>query len=171
MNVPKRAAVFGLVALLVAIWSGPAEAKRKKSTPEDRAKAVRLARELENAPLASDAVDKRRWIMEWYEKIPDITVTICDVLGPFPEEEHPFLGELLIQLVASSGAYVIEHPDKAEDMVAVQTAGIEGVLKAYERFVKEMPEDRLAHLDDLLSRRAEGSLREYMSETVPKACS
>jgi carboxypeptidase Q len=161
-----------LVLLLGHLLLGPAVswAKPKKSTPADRAKAVRLARELEADPLGEDAVDKRRWLIEWYTKVPDITVTVCDLLGPLPKDEHPFFSDVLVQSMFAGGAFIIEHPDQVGDQVAVQTAGIEGALKVYEIFVKAMPEGRLPFLDDLLAKRGDGTLRAHMKEAVAEGC-
>lgn len=156
-----------LVSLLQA---SPVMAKRPASTPEDRAKAVQLARELEANPLADDAPDKRRWLMKWYEQVPDITLTVCNLLGPFPKDDHPFFPRVLTQSMFSGGAFMIEHPDQAKDQVAVQTAGMIGALKVYEAFVKVLPDERLPFLDGLLKRRDEGTLAAYMPEAVEKGC-
>jgi len=150
--------------------SGTLSAKPKKSTPEERAKAVQLGRELEAQPASEDAVEKRRWLIDFYQRVPDITITVCDLLGPFPKGEHPYFSYVLAQSMFSSGAFMIEHPDQASDQVAVQTAGVEGALKVYEIFVKAMPEDRLPFLDSLLAKRGDGSLRAYMQDAVSKGC-
>ena len=148
----------------------PAPAKRPASTPEDRAKAVRLARELEADPMSDDAVDKRRWLIEWYEAVPDITITVCNLLGPFPKEDHPFFPQVLTQSMFSGGAFMIEHPDQAKDQVAVQTAGMIGALTVYESFAKVLPGHRLPFLDNLVKQRDEGTLAAHMPEAVKEGC-
>ncbi len=168
----KRILRAVLLLLLGALLLGPAVswAKAKKSTPEDRAKAVRLTRELEGDPLAVDAVDKRRWLIDWFTKAPDISILVCDLLGPLPKDDHPFFPQVLAQSMFAGGVFIIEHPDQAGDQVAVQSAGIEGALKVYEIFVKAMPEGRLPFLDDLLAKRGDGTLRDHMKEAVGKSC-
>jgi hypothetical protein len=156
----RVAAALLLVSLILV---SPAVAKRPASTPEDRAKAVRLARELEADPMSDDAVDKRRWLIKWYEQVPDITITVCNLLGPFPKDDHPFFPQVLTQSVFSGGAFMIEHPEQAKDQVAVQTAGMVGALKVYEVFVKQMPEARL-------TRRDEGTLETHMRDAVQEGC-
>ena len=158
-----------IAILLVLLQASPALAK-KASTPEDRAKAVTLARELEHDPMAEAAVEKRKWLIKWYEKVPDITVTICDVLGPMPDDDHPFFPFVLAQSMFSQGAFIIEHPDQEKDNVAAQTAGMLGSLKVYEVFVKVVPDGRMPFLDDMLKRRDEGTLATYMVEAVAKGC-
>ena len=149
--------VFGTAAVL---------AKRKASTPEDRAQAVKFAHELEASPLSEDAVSKRKWLIEWYQKVPDITVTVCDLLGPLPGGEHPFMPEVLSQMIFSSGAYQIENPGKAGDSAAAQIAGVNGALNVYSYFVEKVPEGRMPFLDELLQKRAEGKLEEHLKEKV-----
>lgn len=146
------------------------KAHRKPSTSEERAKAVQLARDLELDPMAADAVHKRQWLLDFYQRVPDITVTVCDLLGPLPKEDHPYFAFVLFQSMASSGAFMIEHPDQVKDQVAVQTAGVIGALKAYEVFVKEVPEVRLPFLDGLVKQRNEGTLVGYMRNAVEKGC-
>lgn len=163
----RVAAVLLLVSLIMA---SPAVAKRPESTPEDRAKAVRLARELEADPMSDDAVDKRRWLIKWYEEVPDITITVCSLLGPFPKGDHPLFPQVLTQSMFSGGAFMIEHPEQAKDQVAVQTAGMIGALKVYEAFVKVLPDHQLPFLDGLLKRRDEGTLPAYMTEAVKEGC-
>jgi carboxypeptidase Q len=167
--VSLRGNVLIAALLVLAAPLTPAVAKRA-STSEDRTKAVTLARELEENPTAGDAVEKRRWLVKWYEKVPDITITICDLLGPLPPEGHPFFPEVLVQSIFSQGAFIIEHPDQAGDEVAVQTAGMVGALKVYERLSTDVPAGRLPFLEDMLKRRDGGTLPTYMAETVPKAC-
>ena len=145
-------------------------AKEKKSSDEDRAKAVRLTRELEADPVSADAADKRRWLIDWFTKAPDITILVCDLLGPLPKDGHPFFPQVLVQMMFAGGSFIIEHPDQAADQVAVQTAGMQGALKVYEFFVKEMPEKRLPFLDDLLVKRGNGTLGAYMKDAVTKGC-
>jgi len=148
----------------------PVEAQRPASTPEDRAQAVRSAGELEADPMADDAPDKRSWLIGWYTRVPDTTLTVCNLLGPLPEKDHPFFPQVLTQSMFSGGAFMIEHPEKAKDQVAVHTAGMLGALKVYEIYAKAMPEERLPFLDGLLERRDQGTLDAYMPDAVAEGC-
>ena len=168
----RRRFVIVVLALIsvCGLGSAGAWAKRKPSTPEDRAQAVKFAHELESNPLSGDAPSKRKWLVEWYDKVPDITVVVCDLLGPLPEGEHPFMSEVLGQMIFSNGAFQIEHPDLVGDKVAVQAAGLEGALKVYSAFVKTMPQGRLPLLDELLEKQAQGHLSEYVKAQVAAGC-
>src|SRR5262245_5475136 len=111
MGVSMTRRVAAALLLVSLILVSPAVAKRQASTPEDRAKAVRLARELEADPVSDDAVYKRRWLIKWYEQVPDITITVCNLLGPFPKDDHPFFPQVLTQSMFSGGAFMIEHAE------------------------------------------------------------
>jgi hypothetical protein len=51
--------------------------------PEERAKAVALAHQLEDQPLGPGAADARKWLTIWLIEIPDISVEFCpSALGP-----------------------------------------------------------------------------------------
>src|ERR1700690_4476593 len=59
---------------------------RGPSTAAERARAVKVARELEQDPLAKDAKENRDWVIQWIIEIPDITVNVCsDYFGPLPD--------------------------------------------------------------------------------------
>lgn len=171
MKTPCRRAWVPLIICLLAwpavAWAG----KRGQSSPEDRAKFVKLTRQLEADPLGKEAVEARQWLIPWLEKVKDITVTVCDLLGPIPGEDHPYSPEILTQMMFSNAAFQIEHPDKADDKVAVQTAGVEGALKAYEAILKSKPEAQIAFLDDLVRKRDAGEFGTYMKKVVPEKCS
>ncbi len=58
---------------------------RGPSTSEERARAVKVAHELEADPLAKDANEHREWMIQWIMEIPDITVNVCfDYFGALP---------------------------------------------------------------------------------------
>jgi hypothetical protein len=161
-------AAWGVLAVCLSVAAGSARAE-EKSTPEERAKAVRFAAELEKDPLAPDAVDKRRWLIQWYTRVPDITITVCNLLGPMPETDHPYFKEVLVQMMFAGGAFQIQHPDRAGDAVAQQTAGVLGALRVYEKLAARSGQ-RLPFLDDLVAKRDGGTLDGHMKTAVPAAC-
>jgi len=91
--------------------------QRGPSTAEERARAVKVAHELEEDPLAKDAKDNRDWVYKWIVDIPDITVSVCyDYFGKLPKPPRGHSLEIVSQMAISSAAFMIEHPDKAEDV-------------------------------------------------------
>lgn len=167
----RRMAV-ALVVLLATILPTLALAERGPSTPEERAKAVKLARELEANPLGEHAQEDRKWLLQWIEDVPDITVNICPaILTPLTETSRNFAHEIWLQTMFSSAAFIIEHPQQTADETAVYSAGVEGALKAYESILKVRPQARWAYLDDLIQKRDKGELTSYIRGKVNKECS
>jgi hypothetical protein len=154
------------VVAMALLLAGAASAERAPSTPEERAKAVQLAKELEAEPLGAGADEKRRWLLQWWDRIPDISVNVSLVLGTFPEGDHPYWDKLLFQLVFSGGAFMIEHPEQAKDEVAVQTAALEGALKVYRVLDAATPGHRIPYLDEMTVKQRDGTLRSHVAGIV-----
>ena len=73
------------------------------------------------------------------------------------------------QLLISSAAFLIEHPDQAENYRAQSIGGMEGVLKAYSAILKAEPQVTAKSLDSLLEKQRQGKLADAVSEIV-KSC-
>ncbi len=148
------------LALLAAAAARPALA-RGPSTAEERKRAVETTRNLEKEPLSRSSMQARKWLLQWIVDIPDIHVTSCN--GPLDvlqkDEEDPYGQLLYVQAVFGMAAFLVEHPGKKDDWVAVQTAGMESVLRAYESLRKADSEARWKELDRLAAARKAGKLR------------
>lgn len=157
-----------LVALALALLAPPLARARGPSTPEERKRAVETARKLEREPLARSAGEARKWLFQWIVEIPDIQVTSCK--GPLDvllEEEDGAYGELLyVQSVFGMTAFLVESPKKAGDWAAVQTAGIESVLRAYKSILRADSDSRWDVLDRLLAALEAGKLRALVEEEM-----
>ena len=142
---------------------------RGPSTPEERARAVKIAHELEDDPLARDADQQREWVIKWITDIPDITVNVCfDFFGKLPDPPRGHSTEIARQMVISSAAYMIEHPDKAKDEQAIALSGLLGSIKAYQAILKQDSASRWAQMDKLIQMREQGKLDDYVSDTRRK---
>jgi len=158
-----------LLGLFVAGPAGAQQSKRGPSTAEERARAVKIAHELEDDPLAKEAKDNRQWVIQWIIDIPDITVTVCDdYFGAIPKTPRAHMREIVGQMAISSAAFMIEHPDKAKDEQAVAMAGLLGSLKAYQSILKGDPSARWPFVDKVIMMRDEGKLDDYVSDTRRK---
>ena len=159
--------------LLGLLFLSPAGAqqpqKRGPSTAEERARAVKIAHALEEDPLGKSAKEDRQWVIQWIVDIPDITVTECDdFFGTIPRTPRGRMREIVNQMVISSAAYMIEHPDKAKNDQAVATAGLLGALKAYQSILKIEPDARWPYVDKVVQMRDQGKLDDYVSDTRRK---
>lgn len=168
--------VVGTLTLAIGITSQMSLAQeRGPSTPEERSQAIRLTRGLEADPLHKDAKDARRWLTLWLIQVPDITVTLCtDYLSPLYDKDKNkdknYAPEITMQMMFSSAAFMIEHPDQVKDEVAVNKAGVEGSLKAYEAIAKAKPKVKWTFLDELIERRNKDTLDVYVREIATTKC-
>jgi hypothetical protein len=156
------------VAVLLVVASAGAIPAGQPSTTKDRATAVRLTRQLEADPLGVDASQARYWLVTWLQQAQDVTITVHDLLGTIPSTDRSFQMEIEDQQYFSYAAFVIEHPERATDDVAVGTAGVEGALKAYSVILRVHPDARLDSLDELIRQRDAGVLVEYVRTALEK---
>ena len=167
-HIIRAIAITTLVLGFISVRAVRAQ-DRGPSTPEERAKAVKIAHDLENDPLATDAKEQRTWVIQWIIEIPDITVNVCfDYFGKLPDPPRGHSTEIARQMVISSAAFMIEHPDKAKDDQAVALSGLLGAIKAYQSIVKQESASRWGQMDKLVLMREQGKLDEYVSDTRRK---
>jgi hypothetical protein len=168
-NCTIRAIAIGALILgLISVRAVRAQ-ERGPSTPEERAKAVKIAHDLEDDPLASDADKQRAWVIQWIIDIPDITVDVCfDYFGKLPDPPRGHSMEIARQMIISSAAFMIEHPDKAKDEQASTLSGLLGAIKAYQAILKKDSASRWEQMDKLVEMRNQDKLDEFVSDTRRK---
>jgi hypothetical protein len=160
--------LLGLLVVQAARAQQPPQ-QRGPSTAEERARAVKVAHQLEEDPLAKDAKDNREWVIQWIVDIPDITVNVCfEYFGKMPNPPRGHSKEIVRQMIISSAAFMIEHPDKVKDEQAIATAGLLGSLKAYQTILKGETDARWPYLDKVVQMRDQGKLDEFVSDTRRK---
>jgi hypothetical protein len=148
---------------------GAQQQQRGPSTTEERARAVKVAHQLEDDPLGKDTQKERAWVMKWIIEIPDIVVTVCmDYFGDLPNPPRGHSREITQQMIISSAAFMVEHPDKAKDEQAVALTGLMGALKAYQAILKQDPGAHWPYMDKVLQMRDQGNLDDYVSDTRRK---
>lgn len=140
------------------------------STAKQRVKFVRVARDLEIKPLAFDAVQQRQWATDFIVHVPDLHLELCDgvISAPLREANENYNNQLSMQFLVSSAAFMIQHP-KVKDPVKIQTAGVEGTLKAYESILKVDKNVRFEFLDGLMQQKKDGQLENYVA-SVSHSC-
>ena len=157
------AALAALLALAPAL-----AAARGPSTPAERRRAIETTRRLERDPLGKGAADERRWLLQWIVEIPDVQVRGCT--GPLDalaqDDGKRFGKQLYAQSVFGMAAFLIEHPKRTSDWLAVQTAGVESVLRAYRSLLRKAPRAHWDELDVLLTAQRQGKLERLLEETM-----
>jgi hypothetical protein len=156
----RRKTVLRALALALLVLATPRlAAARGPSTPEERKRALQTIRKLEKEPLSRKSMDDRRWLFQWIVEIPDIQVTSCKgPLDPLQDDDEGYGKLLYLQSVFGMTAFLIEHSDRKGDWAAVQAAGIESVLRAYDSIRKADSEARSKELDRLAAAHKAGKL-------------
>ncbi len=155
------AALLLLCPAAIALARGP-------STAAERKRAVEITRRLEKEPLSHSSVEARQWLLEFIVEAPDFNVRGCsgplDVLAK--NEEGPYARLLYVQSIFGMAAFMFEHPKQAEDWAAVQTAGIESTLKAYQSLLRADSGARWRELDKLVAAKDAGKLRKLVEKEM-----
>lgn len=162
-----------LLSIVLLPWhEAPAQNKRGPATPEEKATAVKAAHVLESDPFNKDARKIREWFTLWLIEVPDISVEVCiGYLKPlYDAKSKNYATEIATQMMFSSAAFIVEHPEQAKDRVAVNLAGLEGALKTYESIVKDKLKAKWDFLDGLIAKREKGELRTYVDEIAKTQC-
>ena len=160
---------FFVIAAVEAFSTQAGAQQRGPSTPEERARAVQTAKSLQADPLAPNLQGDREWLIKWLIEIPDISVKMCTTfLGDLGDLKSDYPGAVIATMLASEAAFVIEHPEKAKDVETIYLAGVDGALHGYEAIHKKDMSYSLPHLDDLIQKRDQEKLRDYIRTTAKK---
>jgi len=177
MNLPRqlRRIPLALYALILfcplLASSGLLAEERGPSTAAERAKVIDLTNKLETDPLNPQAEEWRVWLAKWIDEVPDVIVPICPGLLPqLLRANRNYSHELAMQVVYSSTAFIVEHPEQQVDQQAVFQAGVDGMLKAYQSILKAKPQARWYFLDSLIQMRDKGKLKEYLRKQIDDNC-
>jgi hypothetical protein len=164
--------VLLLIFVCLPLLSTQASAEeRGPSTKEERARLLDLTHKLETDPLNPEAEEWRVWLAQWIDEVPDVVVPVCPGLVPqLVNTKRNYAHELAMQVVYSSAAFIVEHPELQVDQQAVFLAGVEGALKSYEAILKARPRARWYFLDNLVQMRNKGELKEYLRKQISDNC-
>ena len=149
--------------LFLISLTGVALAQRGDSTEAERQRYLKVVRALEQSPLTADADHtERSWALKWLIDVPDIHVSICGgpVMTALAESKKKIAHQLFEQFTLSMGAYAIEHPQPGPESIEQQEAGLDGMLKFYEAWLKQHPNDHIRAVDDALQKKQSGHLGE-----------
>ncbi len=161
-----RAAITVLTCLLLTDFAAIAAGNQ---TEKEIDRAVRYTEALETNPFRSDASEMRKWLMQWLTQTADFTVTVCDILGPIPGTKVPNGPNLLLQQMFGNVTFQIKNPSRS-DTVSTQLAGVESLLRAYSVILAKDPDARIPHLDKLLAKQRDGSLKDHMAPLIVREC-
>jgi hypothetical membrane protein len=157
--------------LALCVWQAHPAHARGLSTAVERAQVVARMRALEQNPLAENAPAEREQLRQWMIDVPEIRFRFCtELLGHAMPRDYPLVQEINMQVALSGAVFTIEHPERVRDDLANYRAGVEGALRVYERLLGSRPDARLAFLDDLLAKRGQGELDDYVAKLFKEKC-
>jgi len=162
----------GLPVLLSALYFASAafaQTQRGPSTPEERARALQVARELRTDPASPSTRSDREWFVKWLIEVPDISIPLCsEMLGGTLDPKDPKRGALVAAMMAGETSFVIENPAKTKDKDAIYIAGAEAMLDAYKAMRAKDSTFVAGQLDEFEKARSEGRLEDAVRSKAKK---
>ena len=163
----RKSGALALVFLATVVCL--AQGDRGPSTRAERDRAVKVTHALEQDPLSPTLRADREWLFKWIVDIPDISISVC--VDPVESSgRYKYNNELMKQKMFSSATFIIENSARNRDDLSIETAGVEGALKAYEAILKREPRAHSSYWDGLLKKRADGTLHDYVANYMEQAC-
>jgi hypothetical protein len=152
--------VLLLTLLLISPVLGSSKQPRVQNEPEMLIKTVSL---LEQKPLDKEVGKMREWALKWVIETDKVSVSVCSAMIAGLEEKYKYKSDVFMQYTLAIAAFKLANPDKANNEAATQLAGVESAIKFYDAILKEKPKAKSPFMDDLVTRRAAGSLNEYVA--------
>jgi len=147
-----------------------AVADRGPSTPDERKQVIELIHAWQASPLGPQAKDQFATVLKFFADVPDLTVHVCMILDKLPKGDKKDGNVIFGGAFMAQAAFVIENVDKMPVLLDEYQAGTEGALRVYELLLKANPKDRESYLDDLILRRENETLAEFVKERSLAAC-
>ncbi|MCU1283785.1 MAG: hypothetical protein JWO13_135 [Acidobacteriales bacterium] len=88
----------------------------------------------------------------------------------FQDDNYRYAAALSQQISFSGAAYLVQHPEKVKDQLAVYHAGLLGALRSYEAILQQHPDLHWPLMDSLLLLRAQDGLPEFVHEKANQYC-
>ncbi len=164
-----RAAFVLLTAVISLAPFSRAQEERGPSTAAERIRAIVIAEHLEADPLNPAYAEDFEWLVDWVDDVPDITVKLCPANMPYKSnyKRAPLLTGVDL---AASVTFIIQHPDKAKDPVAVGVAALESMIRAYQNILRKEHGARSKEMDAVIQLQQEGRLADYVSARWKTMC-
>jgi len=152
----KLPIIFTLLVVALTAQVVFAQSKAEK----DRASFISNSKLLEKKPFDPNANAARQWGFKWIADTDQVSVVLCsETMKLIPEKKNKYKAELLMQFTFGMAVFKLENPDKKDDEIAAQVAGMESMLRTYEVMVAEKTDAKNADLDALLVKRSNNELK------------
>lgn len=134
-------------------------ADQNESEPQTLIKSARF---LEENPLDKKAKEVRRWAVSWIIQTDKVSVKVCSLIVGGLGKKYQYESELFGQYTIGMAAFKLANPEKAGDEDGAQLAGIESTILAYEAILKAQAKARNIFMDDLIAKRTNGTLADFV---------
>ncbi len=118
-------------------------------------------------PYAVGAEEGLRHLTVWLAESPDVTVNVC---GPpfegFWDTDDEFSYFLSQHFMLAMARYIIENPDRADDLAATHHAGFVGMIDVYQQAKERDPANERPGPERLLNFRESNELEQRAQELV-----
>jgi hypothetical protein len=152
-----------LALIAAAIDRGP-------FTSEDRKEVIELIHAWQANPLGPQAKDQFAKVLKFLADVPEMTVHVCMILDKLPKGDKKDGNTIFGCAFMGQAAFEIGNVEKRADLLGEYEAGTESALHVYELLLKANPKDRESDLDDLILRRENGRLADFVKERSLAAC-
>ncbi len=126
---------------------------------------VETTRKLESSPLDADLISQGEAALKRVIEVHDVHVGLCGgILNQLNGKKYAYSNTITRQFMLAAAAFVIENPDKAADMEAVNFAAVESVLKTYQAILKQKTDAKSKSLDELLKKQGRGKLKDSLKK-------
>jgi hypothetical protein len=155
-----------IIPLLATAPLAAAEPPMRSSKSNELARVAAEMRSLETKPVTDNESRRQRSLLfQWLSDSPDVHLKWCaaGILTDMPAEDQDYWAGVIVQVILSAGAFVIEHPDEASNDLHVARAGLVGALRAYRATLSVHPERTSSYLATLAAQEDAGNLDDYIT--------
>lgn len=157
----RRAVLTTLTCLaLIGLLSSYSSARVQQSE-DPRQTLIKAAKILEERPFDKDAKKLRGWAVGWIIETDKVSVKVCSLILTL-DKKYKYNSELMSQYTIGMAAFKLANPERAADDDAAQLAGIESAILTYQSMVKTEAKAKNNFMDQLLAKRVDGSLAQFV---------
>lgn len=152
----KFSLIFALLIVALTAQVSLAQSQKEK----DKNSFISNAKLLEQKPFDPNAKAAREWGFKWLIETDEVSVSLCsETMKLIPEKKNKFKSELFMQFNFGMAVFKLENPDKKDDEIAANVAGLESALRTYEAMTAANEKAKSAGMDELIAKRDKGELK------------
>ncbi len=160
-----------IVVMLLAAACIPVMAEKQNNqpimTPEQ---CIQMTRWLEQNPFDEKAQAASAMLLKYISDTPDFSIGLCgEFIGDLLKTKETGASELVGQYMFGMGAFCCEHPEKKEDDVAKQMAGVQSMIRTYRLMQEKDAKIKIKFMEKLLKLEKKGKLESFV-ETETRKC-